>query len=267
MTRPARVGSSPPLCSASCLPRGAGLHAGGPHLALRLDTAKRAVLLLDDQTIVVHVGDHRVELDLDAELLERLGSLAAELPAVHGQHGRGAVEEHDARFTRIDLAERAVQRSTESSAICPANSTPVGPAPTTDEGEQGAHARRDRPTVRPVRRPEDFVRAVRGRRRSFSFRGRELRELVVAEVRLTGTGCHDQTVERRNSDAFEQPRGHASDSRDSMVSTSPCSTCAFFCLRSTSLVAGAMSPTERDAGRNLIEERPETDGGLYARSS
>ena len=217
------------------------------------DPAKRAVLLLDDQTVVVHVGDHRVELDLDAELLERLGSLAAELPAVHGQHGRGAVEEHDARFTRIDLAERAVQRSTGKLGDLPGQLHAGGAGADNDEGEQ---ARTLGGIVRQFglfEGPKDSSAQFEGVVDRFHSGG-ELRELVVAEVRLTGTGCHDQTVERRNSDAFEQARGHGLILEINGLDLTEQYLCVLLLAQHQS--RGRSDVTDReDAGRNLIEER------------
>jgi hypothetical protein len=87
----------------------AGLHTGRPHLALRLDPPVGAVLVLDDETVDVDVGDHRPELDLDAELLQLLARLAAQFSAVHGQDVVGAVEQDHPGLPRIDVAERPRQ--------------------------------------------------------------------------------------------------------------------------------------------------------------
>ena len=66
----------------------AGLHAGGPDLGGRVDPADLPVGVLDLDAVGVDVGDHRAELDLDADLVELAAGASAELLAERGQHRR-----------------------------------------------------------------------------------------------------------------------------------------------------------------------------------
>ena len=77
--------------------------------------------------------DLGAELHLDADLgLSWSAALAAEVLAERAEHGGGGVEQDDAGPAGVDPAEVALAAcGATSSAIWPAISTPVGPAPTT----------------------------------------------------------------------------------------------------------------------------------------
>ena len=108
-----------------------GLDAGGPDLGGGVDPADLAVGVLDLEAVGVDVGDHRAELHLDADPVELPAGAAAELLAERRQHARRGVEQDDPRLvgSMLRKSPRRVRRA--SSAIWPAISTPVGPAPTT----------------------------------------------------------------------------------------------------------------------------------------
>ena len=88
----------------------------------------------------------------DAELLERLLCLRRERGREGGQHPVGGLDEQDPRRARVDRAGVARSVSRASSAICPAMSTPVGPAPTTTKVSPPSAARDGAPTRPPRRR-------------------------------------------------------------------------------------------------------------------
>ena len=87
----------------------AGLHSGRPHLARARDAPLRAVLLLDREAQVVDVGHHRVELDLDAQLLQAPLCFETELGPHRREHGGRGVEQDHPAVLRLDRAERAGQ--------------------------------------------------------------------------------------------------------------------------------------------------------------
>ena len=69
-----------------CRGQWAGLHSGRPDLGDRVDAALVAVLVLDHEAQLVHVGHHGAELYLDAEVVEGLLGLLAQLRAERRQH-------------------------------------------------------------------------------------------------------------------------------------------------------------------------------------
>ena len=91
-----------------------------------------AVGVLDLDAARVDVDDHGAELDLDAELLQLVRGLGAELLAERRQHLRGGVDQDDCGPGGVSIARKSrLSVRCASSAIWPAISTPVGPAPTT----------------------------------------------------------------------------------------------------------------------------------------
>jgi hypothetical protein len=68
-----------------------------------------------------HVGDARVDRDVDAEGGKRLPGLRGKLRRVRGQDARPPFEEEDAGVRRVDRAELATQR------VAPASSSVFRP--------------------------------------------------------------------------------------------------------------------------------------------
>ena len=94
-----------------------------------------------------------------------------------------------------------------SSAIWPAISTPVGPAPTTTKVSRwSTSSPRERAELGELEGAEDPAAQLE-RVVDALHAGRELGELVVAEVGLAGAGRHDQRVVRRHRLAAEHVRG------------------------------------------------------------
>ena len=108
LTRPA-LSISTSDCAARSAAQRAGRHSRRPHLGCAFDTASGAVGILDRDAVAVDVGDHCVELDLHAHLLQPRLRLLAELLAHRRQHrGRGVQQDHP-RLGGIDVPERALQ--------------------------------------------------------------------------------------------------------------------------------------------------------------
>ena len=184
----------------------AGLYAGRPHLALRLDAAGGAVLLLDDQAVVVDVDDHRVQLDLDAHALEAGRGLATELRAERRQDGRRGVEQDHPGLGRVDVAERALEGLVAHLGDLAGQLDTGGAGADDHEGQQlgalggvvgqlGLLEGAQDPTAQ-------FECVVDG-----LHAGRVLGEVIVAEVRLIGAGGDDEVVVRGDRDALEQAGG------------------------------------------------------------
>ena len=94
-----------------------------------------------------------------------------------------------------------------SSAICPAISTPVGPAPTTVNVSSLLAPRRVAGPLGLLERAQDAAPQLQ-RVVDRLHAGRELGEVVVAEVRLAGARGDDQAVVWRDIGVPEQVRGH-----------------------------------------------------------
>ena len=109
LTRPARSTSAVGLIGQICLPSGLADTPADHTLVAAFDAAGGAVGVLDGDAVAVDVGDHRVELDLDAHLLQPGLRLLAELLAHRRQHrGRGVEQDHP-RLGGVDVPERALE--------------------------------------------------------------------------------------------------------------------------------------------------------------
>ena len=154
-----------------------------------LDPASAAVLVLDVDAALVDVGDHRAELDLDADL-SRAGFVRLRRACRRTAGSTcGAASSRMIRAWRVSIAAEVVASSVRcaSSAICPAISTPVGPAPTTTNVSSRSISSGVCRPARPARRRRRCGRAARGRRRCSSCRAR---------TRRTGR-CRSTTGRRR----------------------------------------------------------------------
>ena len=97
----------------------------------------------------------------------------------------------------VDIAVLARQHVCASSAICPAISTPVGPAPTTTNVSHASRCRVGRPPPPPPRTRAGSGRAGRARRRASSAPARA-RPVVVAEIRVPrSAGDREHVVRQR----------------------------------------------------------------------
>ena len=223
----------------------AGLHAGRPHLGEGLDARRRAVGLGDGDAGGVDVGDLGAQAHVDPHLGEPSPGRAAQPLAEGGQHGVDRVDEDDPGLGRVDPAEVvAAACGWRSSAIWPAISTPVGPAPTTTKvsarsasaGVRASSASSKAPKMRPRSSSASSIDFIPG-----AWRG----ELVVAEPRLPGAGGDEQAVVGRSRSRARAPaRSPCAASRSTWV-TVPSTTRAFFWRASTSRVLGAISPSDR----------------------
>ena len=160
-------------------------------LVARLDTASGAVGVLDRDAVAVDVGDHGVELDLDAHLLQPRLRLLAELLAHRRQHRGCGVEQDHPGLGRVDVPERALEGVVGELGDLAGHFHSGRTGADDDEGQQLFPAGRIAGPLGLLERAEDaaaqFQRVVDG-----LHTGRELGEMVVAEVGLTGAGRDDQ---------------------------------------------------------------------------
>ena len=171
----------------------ARLHACGPDLAGAVDPAARAVGVLYLDAVVVDVRDHRVELDLDAHLLETAPRLVAQVRAHRGEHRRGRVEQHDAGRGRVDVPERSLERLLRELGDLTGHLDARRPGAHDDEGEEAATLLLVVGDLGLLEAPEDPRAEFEGVVHRLHAGG-VLLEVVVAEVRLVGTGGHDEAV-------------------------------------------------------------------------
>jgi hypothetical protein len=201
-TRPARS-SSAPDCSASCLPSG---HAGGPDLGGGVDPPDGAVGLLDVEAVLVDVGDHRAELDLDPDLVQLPAGPPAEPLAERGKHDRGGVEQDDPRGRRVDVPEVLAQRAVRQLGDLPGHLHAGRAGADDDEGQQPVDLGLVGGELGELEGTEDATAQLEGVVDALHA-GRELGELVVAEVGLPGAGGDDQLVVGVHRGAAEDGRG------------------------------------------------------------
>ena len=112
------------------------------------------------------------------------------------------------RAVRVLMARKSRRRvRCASSAICPAISTPVGPAPTTTKVSRwSTFSPRLAPSSASSKAPKIRPRSSSASSMRLHAR-RELGEVVVAEVGLAGAGGDDQRVVGRHGLAAEHVRG------------------------------------------------------------
>ena len=161
----------------------AGLHAGRPHLGGGLDAPTGAVLVLDLDAPLVDVDDHRAELDLDAELLQRVLGLLAQRPAERREHLGRRVEQDHPGLARVDPAEVAVQRAVRQLGDLAGHLDAGGARAHDDEGQQPVDLVLVVGELRQLEGAEDAAAQLEGVVDALHA-GRELGELVVAEVGL-----------------------------------------------------------------------------------
>jgi hypothetical protein len=170
------------------------------------DTPGGAVGGDDGQAGAVQVGDARPEAHVDAHA-------AQPVLGVPRQVGwKGGRTRSAASSRRIRLVEGAMLRNSPrsvrlaSSAICPAISTPVGPAPTTTKVSARATSAGVVAELGTLEGGEDAAAQLQGVVDGLHARG-ELGEVVVAEVRLPGAcGDHQAVVGQRRRGALAGER-------------------------------------------------------------
>ena len=200
-------------------------------------------LFLDGQAHVVDVGDHRVQLDLDAHLLQPALRLEPELGPHRRQHRGCGLDEDHPGLGRVDGPERPGQGPVRELGDLADDLDARRSGADHDEGQPACAFGLRRRHLGGLERAEDpaaqFERVVDG-----LHAGRERLEMVVAEVGLLRACGHDQAVERRDPLPVQQLGGDGFvlqvDPDDVAEQTS-----AFFCLRKMIRVAGAISPTDR----------------------
>ena len=198
MIDPARaIGLGPVGLLGDHLAQRAGLHTGRPHLAGTFDATLGAVLALHRDALIVHVGHHRVELDLDAHLLQPPLRLQPQFLAHRRQHRAGALEQNHPAFVGLDGAKRAGQRAIGELGDLACQLDAGRSRADHDEGQPALALSVIGGDLRGLERPEypaaKFQRVVDG-----LHAGGEGRELVVAEIGLLCARGHDEAVEMRH---------------------------------------------------------------------
>ena len=185
----------------------AGRNAGRPHLACGFDTPHGAVGVLDRDAVAVDVGDHGVELDLHAHLLQPVLRLLAELLTHRRQHrGRGVEQDHPC-LRRIDMAERTFEGVVGQFGDLPGHFDTGRPRADDDEGEQLLAAGRVAGPLRLFESAQDPAAQLEGVVDGLHA-GSPFGEVVVSEVRLARAGSHDQAVERGDVGVAQQLRAN-----------------------------------------------------------
>ena len=146
LIRPARSCSAP-----ECFAQPRRRAAGPPPRRSRARSPPRSALIVPSGPVTSSpsastVGDDRAHVQLDAHPGQRLRRLGRELgPERRQRHGRRRRRAAPVASLGVDAGgtgRRSV--SVASSRICPASSTPVGPAPTEREGQPTAALRAGR---------------------------------------------------------------------------------------------------------------------------
>ena len=154
-------------------------------------------LRLHDEAALVDVGDHLAEPDLDAALLQRPLGRLAELGAERRQHLAGGVEQDDPRLAGVDAAEVLAQRAVGELGDLAGHLDPGRAGADDDEGQQPLDLLLGLGQLGELERAEDPAAQLEGVVDALHA-GRELGEVVVAEVGLPGAGGDDQRVVRRD---------------------------------------------------------------------
>ncbi len=169
------------------------MDTGGPHLAEALDAVDGAVLALHLDASPVDVGDQRLELHLNAQALELLLRRLAQLGAERGEHLVGAVHKDDASGGGINGAEVALQGCGGQLTNLSGHLHARGASTHDDERHELPAFGLVRGELGHLEGVEDAGTQLQGIVDGLHTGG-VLRELVVAEVRLTCAGGDDEGV-------------------------------------------------------------------------
>jgi hypothetical protein len=223
--------------------------------ARALDAPLAAVLLLDGEAHVVDVGHHRVELDLDTQLLEPALRLTPQLRAHRRKHrGRGVEQDH-AAILRRDRPERPHQGALGELGDLTGEFDTGGPGTDDDEREPALPLGRIRGHFCGLECTEDasaqLKRVVDG-----LHAGREGREMIVPEVGLLRARGHDDAVELDDRLHVHQLRRHRTAGDIDLLHRAQQHPDVLL-LAQDQPRRGCDLANRQDAGRHLIEQRLE----------
>ena len=198
MTRPARSRGTP-----SVLTQRGRRDAGGPQHRSRVDTlgARHHAMRIDR-------GHRRAFANFDAQALQRRGARrSAASPGNVGRIVGSRLDEHDSRTGSIDGMELVAQRLSRDLGERAGKLDSGRAATDDDKGEQLTLSARVLLALRALERDEDAPPdrdRIFQRLQSWCVR----LPIGVAEVRVTGTGGHDEpvVVERGAVGQFDAPR-------------------------------------------------------------
>ena len=181
-------------------------HPGCPDLAPTRDASLVAVGINDVDTGVIDPDDLRIELDVDADLPQLIAGGCRELVPESAEYSWCGIKQNDLRLGGVDAAEIPAQRTVRQLADLTCH---------LDPGRSGAHDDESQPLLLLLRvlaqlsqleAPEDAASQLQCVIDALHA-GSKLGELIIAEVRLTGTRRNDQGVVRRNGGAQRAHRG------------------------------------------------------------
>ena len=161
--------------------------------------------VLDDQPTCIDVGHHRVHVDLDTQVVARPRSpcsraSARRVPAASSPPSKSSTRASPGSKPRYSRWSVWVA----SSRICPASSTPVGPAPTRAKVSHWRRSSGSLVACGHLERSEDPLADLQ-RVSERLHAGGMLSELVVPEVRLPHPDGEDEVVVRQLRPAPVRP--------------------------------------------------------------
>ena len=211
LTRPARS-TSASLCSASCWPSGEALTPAAH--TLQRDRIRRSVPSGSITSTPVLSTPTTLTLSWTSTPILASWSRAAggQLLAERPEHRRRGVQQDHPGLAGVDPAEVPAQRPVRQLGDLARHLHPGGAGADDDEGQPLLGLGRVGAQLGQLERPEDPAAQLQ-RVVDALHPGRELGELVVAEVGLAGPGGHDQAVVRGHRGAQRAERGHGARGR------------------------------------------------------
>ena len=220
------------------------LHTCGPHFGPGFD-ALLTVVIPDGDPIRVDLGGHRGTPHFDTHPLESPRGVPLKALVEGTKDCRAGLDEHDPRLTRVDPTVIAGQHAMCQLGDLADDLDACRAGPHHDEGEIGFAFRRVGCQLRHFERTQDVIPQVPSILQRLHS-GRELRPLVVPEIRMGRTGRHHQGVvrQRYSCSVRRDCRKRFAPCR-SRSTTSPSTTLVFFCFCTTRRSAGAIKPSGR----------------------
>ena len=174
-----------------------GRDAGGPDGGAGADRARPRRRVSDRDRVGGDVDDGVCGQRRDAELFERARRLPRERLGEAAGRTRSAASTSRTRAVRVSTQRKSRRRASwASSAICPAISTPVGPAPTTTNVSQAPPPLRVGLDLGRLERGEDAAADLERAVERLQL-GRVRLPFVVAEVRVVRAAGDDRACRSR----------------------------------------------------------------------
>ena len=204
------------------------------------------------EALGIDVRDESVLSDFDAETGDELFGFGGKIVGISSENARAALEQNDARFFRTNAAEIVAEGFAAISAIAPASSSPVAPAPTITKVSQARASSSVAAALGTFERVEQFVADGSGFLNSFEAGG-VVAPLDPCRSRRFGTGGDDKRVVGENG-AIAKGDGF----RDGIeiIGLAEKDFGVFLAAKDSTKGSGNLSGRER-AGGDLVEKRLE----------